>query len=72
MIVGDFDQLLSALVDAKRWRPLPRNSALTLSKRLVDAEIANIPAARGLNGQFSEQSYRNFLASSASRMRKSE
>ncbi len=32
-----------------------------LSKRLVDGQIANIPAAKGLNGQFSEQSYRAFL-----------
>ena len=33
-----------------------------LSKRLIDAEIAQIPGTKGLNGQFSEQSYQQFLA----------
>ena len=32
-----------------------------LSKRLVDAEIAQIPGTKGLNGQFSEQAYQQFL-----------
>ena len=33
-----------------------------LSKRLIDAEIAQIPGAKGLNGQVNDQSYRAFLA----------
>ena len=61
MIVGDFDQLLSALVDAKTLEAFAEKFGMTLSRRLEDAQIANIPAARGLNGEFSEQSYRNFL-----------
>ena len=61
MIVGDFDQLLAALVDAKTLEAFAEKFGMTLSRRLEDAQIANIPAARGLNGEFSEQSYRNFL-----------
>src|SRR5205085_1652139 len=33
-----------------------------LSKRLVDAEIAQLPNTKGLNGEFSEQAYQQFLA----------
>jgi peptidyl-prolyl cis-trans isomerase D len=32
-----------------------------LSKRLIDAEIAQIPGTKGLNGQFSQQAYQQFL-----------
>jgi len=60
-IKGDFDQLLSALVDAETLEAFADKFDFTLSKRLVDAQIANIPAAKGLNGQFSEQSYAAFL-----------
>ena len=60
-IMGDFDQLLGALVDAKTLEAFAVKFGLHLSKRLEDAQIANIPAAKGLNGQFSEQSYRSFL-----------
>ncbi len=60
-IVGEFEQLLSALVDAETLEALASKFDFNLSKRLVDGQIANIPAAKGLNGQFSEQSYRAFL-----------
>ena len=60
-IAGDYDQLLSALVDAETLEAFADKYGFTLSKRLVDAQIANIPAAKGLNGQFSEQSYATFL-----------
>ena len=32
-----------------------------LSKALVDAEIAQLPGTKGLNGQFSDQAYQQFL-----------
>ena len=60
-IMGDFDQLLGALVDTKTLEAFAVKFGLHLSKRLEDAQIANIPAAKGLNGQFSEQSYQTFL-----------
>ena len=33
-----------------------------LSKRLVDGQIATLPGTKGLNGQFSDQAYAQFLA----------
>jgi peptidyl-prolyl cis-trans isomerase D len=60
-IAGDYDQLLSALVDAETLEAFANKFGFTLSKRLIDAQIANIPSAKGLNGQFSEQSYAAFL-----------
>ena len=60
-IAGEFEQLLGALVDAETLEAFASKFGFNLSKRLVDGQIANIPAARGLNGQFSEQSYRAFL-----------
>jgi peptidyl-prolyl cis-trans isomerase D len=60
-IAGDFDQLLAALVDSKTIEEFARKFGFVLSKRLVDAQIATIPAARGLSGQFSDQAYQAFL-----------
>jgi peptidyl-prolyl cis-trans isomerase D len=61
-IMGDFDALLDELIDQKALFAFADKFGFPLSKRLVDAEIAQIPAAKGLNGQFSEQSYQQFLA----------
>jgi peptidyl-prolyl cis-trans isomerase D len=61
-IIGDFDELLSDLIDQKTLLAFAEKFHLSLSKRLVDAEIAQIPQTKGLNGQFSEQSYQQFLA----------
>jgi peptidyl-prolyl cis-trans isomerase D len=60
-IAGDFDELLAALVDAATMEAFANKFDFNLSKRLVDGQIANIPAAKGLNGQFTEQSYQAFL-----------
>lgn len=61
-IAADFDPLLNALIDAKTVMAFADKFGFNLSKRLVDAQIANIPAAKGLGGQFTDASYRNFLA----------
>jgi peptidyl-prolyl cis-trans isomerase D len=60
-IIGDFEPVLSALLDEKTLLAFADKFEFPLSKRLVDAEIAQIPAAKGLNGQFNEQSYQAFL-----------
>src|SRR4051794_18849024 len=60
-IMGDFDAILGALIDEKSLMAFADKYNFTLSKRLVDAEIAQIPQTKGLNGQFSEQAYQNFL-----------
>ena len=61
-IANDFDQLLNVLVDERAIEVFAAKFGFVLSKRLVDAEIANIPGTRGLDGKFSEQAYAQFLA----------
>ena len=57
----DFEPLLSALIDQRALQAFADKYHFQLSKRLVDAEISQIPAAKGLNGQFNEASYQQFL-----------
>ena len=61
-IVGDLDALLNAMLDQRSLIAFGDKYGFHLSKRLIDAEIAQIPQAKGLNGQFSEQAYQQFLA----------
>lgn len=60
-ILGDFDALLDGLIDDRSLMAFASKFGFPLSKRLIDAEIANIPGTKGLNGQFSEQAYQQFL-----------
>jgi peptidyl-prolyl cis-trans isomerase D len=61
-IAGDFDPLLNALIDAKALEEFARKNGFILSKRLEDGQIAQLPNTKGLDGKFSEQAYRQFLA----------
>jgi peptidyl-prolyl cis-trans isomerase D len=61
-IAGDFDPLLASLIDQRSLEAFTDKFGFTLSKRLIDAEIANIPGTRGLDGKFSDQGYKSFLA----------
>jgi peptidyl-prolyl cis-trans isomerase D len=61
-IIGDFDAILDALLDQRTLMAFADKYRFPLSKRLVDAEIAQIPQTKGLNGQFSEQAYQAFLS----------
>ena len=61
-IAGDFDTLLDGLIDQRALLAFADKYGIHLSKRLIDAEIAQIPATKGLNGKFSDQAYRQFLA----------
>ena len=54
--------ILTSLIDQRTLQAFADKYGFTLSKRLVDAEIANIPGTRGLDGKFSEQAYQSFLA----------
>ena len=60
-IVGDYDRILDALLTSKVLVAFAEKNGFYLSKRLIDAEIAQIPQTRGLNGQFNEQNYQAFL-----------
>ena len=61
-IVRDFDVILGALIDQRTLLAFADKHGFHVSKRLIDAEITQIPQTRGLNGQFSEQAYQGFLA----------
>ncbi|HEY4071396.1 MAG TPA: peptidyl-prolyl cis-trans isomerase [Sphingomicrobium sp.] len=61
-VIGDFEAILGELLDEKTLFAFADKFHFPLSKRLVDAEIAQIPQTKGLNGQFSEQNYQGFLA----------
>jgi len=61
-IAGDFETILDALIDERTLIAFADKFGFHLSRRLIDAEIAQIPATKGLNGQFSEQAYQGFLA----------
>ena len=60
-LAKDFDPLMDLLVQDAAIRAFAADQGMTLSKRLVDAEIARIPATRGLDGKFSQASYQAFL-----------
>src|SRR6185437_5807512 len=60
-VIGDFESILEALIDSKTLVAFAEKFHFPLSKRLVDAEIAQLPATKGPGGQFSEQAYQSFL-----------
>jgi peptidyl-prolyl cis-trans isomerase D len=60
-IIGDFNEVLSELLDQSSLLAFADKYHFALSKRLIDAEIAQIPGTKGLNGEFSEQAYQQFL-----------
>jgi len=61
-IVGDFDAVLNSLIDQKAMVAFTNKYGFGISKRLIDAEIAQIPGVRGLDGKASIQGYQAFLA----------
>jgi peptidyl-prolyl cis-trans isomerase D len=61
-IANDYDAVLASLIDQRSLEAFAAQHGLVLSKRLIDAEIANIPGTRGLDGKFSDAAYQSFLA----------
>ena len=61
-IISDLNPVLDALIEQRTLMAFADKYGFPLSKRLIDAEIAQIPSAKGLNGQFSEQAYQQFLS----------
>jgi peptidyl-prolyl cis-trans isomerase D len=61
-VIGDLNPVLDALIDERTLMAFADKYEFPLSKRLVDAEIAQIPGAKGLNGELSDQAYQAFLA----------
>ena len=60
-VAGQFDAILEGLIDERALAAFASDHGFRLSKALVDAEIAKLPGARGLDGKFSDQSYAAFL-----------
>ncbi len=61
-IASDFDPIVDALIQQKALMAFAGENELLISKRLIDAEIAKLPQAQGLNGRFSQDAYNRFLA----------
>ncbi len=61
-LAADFDPLLQDLIEQRALQAFAKKHGIVLSKRLIDAEIANIPGVKGLNGQPSTEGYQAFLA----------
>jgi peptidyl-prolyl cis-trans isomerase D len=59
---GEFEPILQSLIDMKALQAFAAKHGFVLSKRLIDAEIANLPGVRGLAGEVNDQSYQAFLA----------
>ena len=59
---GGIDSLVRQLIEARAIEQWANEHGIVASKRLVDGEIASIPAFRGLSGKFDETTYRNLLA----------
>ena len=61
-IAPDFDTILDAMIDQAALIAFAEKNGFHVSKRLIDAEIAQIPGTKGLNGRFSDDAYKAFLA----------
>ena len=60
-VMGDFEPLFQSLLDERSLMAFGDKYDFPLSRRMIDAEIAQLPGTKGLNGQFSEQAYQAFL-----------
>lgn len=60
-IAPQVDNVLNSLIDEHALLAFASDHGFAVSKRLIDAQIAELPRARGLDGKFSEQVYRQFL-----------
>lgn len=61
-LANDFEPLLQGLIDQRAMEAFAQKNGLTISKRLIDAEIANLPGVKGLDGRVSDEGYQAFLA----------
>jgi peptidyl-prolyl cis-trans isomerase D len=60
-LAQDFDPLLGQMIDQRAIIAFARKYGFNVSKRLIDAEISDLPGVRGLNGKPSVQGYQAFL-----------
>jgi len=58
---GGLDQAIEQFVQSEALAAFANDNGLLISKRLIDAAIAQIPAFQGLTGNFDEASFRQVL-----------
>ena len=61
-IVGDLEPLLAQLIDQRAIIAFADKYGFRISKRLVDAEISNLPGVKGLNGKPDVRNYQRLLS----------
>lgn len=61
-LAGNFDPTLALLIRQRALSAFAKDNNFTISEALVNAAIADIPGTRDLAGQFTQQSYLEFLA----------
>ena len=59
---GGVESLVRQMIEGRAIEQWAGKQGIVASKRLVDGEIASIPAFHGLTGKFDETTYRNALA----------
>lgn len=59
---GGLEKVFDAMVNRLAVSVFGENHGIVASDRLIDSEITKIPAFRGLDGKFSEATYRQMLA----------
>ncbi|WP_299327471.1 peptidyl-prolyl cis-trans isomerase [Parasphingopyxis sp.] len=59
---GGLDETISQYMEGEALSAFARDYGLLISKRLIDATIAEIPAFQGLTGTFDEPTFRQVLA----------
>lgn len=59
---GGVEDVISGLISQKALRAFADDAGMTVSKALVDGQIASMPAFFDLAGKFNEQTYRDRLA----------
>lgn len=58
---GAFEQILSQVITSKVLAIFGREQGIVASKKMIDGQIASIPAFRGVTGQFDEEVFRRAL-----------
>jgi peptidyl-prolyl cis-trans isomerase D len=58
---GGYEEILNQLITAKAMLAFGREQGLGASKRMVDTEIASVPAFQNLAGQFDQEAFQRAL-----------
>lgn len=59
---GGVEQVLSDLIDRTAFYVFGKQNRILISDRLIDSEIAQIPAFQGIDGKFDQNTFRQALA----------